>query len=385
MSVPTSSAGSRALRTLQHGGVRDTVLGKRLSQTLKRKVVRKRAVRYSLLAANALLLVGVFGFIFSNSHKGISLTSASALSKLDATANPVDRITSYDIAANVAKAVNLPEENAVNNQAQTAKAALAVSSSSDSNVMAKPQIVATALKSRKDIKSYTVQAGEDLAAVALKFNVSSDSIRWSNNLSSNTVSAGTKLTVPPVNGLVYTVQNGDTVQTLATKFKANADQITASNDAELSGIYNGEQVLVPGGQIVAVAAARPNIGSAPANSSLGVSSLLTTIYGGNGYDFGYCTWYAYNERARLGSPVGSNWGNAVTWAVYAAAAGYRVDHTPTVGAVEQNGGGLGHVAVVESVTADGGWTVSEMNYRGWGVVSTRTLSASEAGNYNFIH
>ena len=39
-------------------------------------------------------------------------------------------------------------------------------------------------------------------------------------------------------------------------------------------------------------------------------------------------------------------------------------------------GGYGHVAYVESVNSDGSVTVSEMNYQGVGVVSTRNFSKS---------
>jgi surface antigen len=54
----------------------------------------------------------------------------------------------------------------------------------------------------------------------------------------------------------------------------------------------------------------------------------------------------------------------------------------------QNGGGAGHVAVVESIDASGNVTVSEMNYYGggggWARISYRTLDAGAAAAYNFI-
>ena len=65
--------------------------------------------------------------------------------------------------------------------------------------------------------------------------------------------------------------------------------------------------------------------------------------------------------------------------------GYTVNNTPKAGAVMQTTqGGYGHVAYVESVNSDGSVTVSEMNYQGVGVVSTRTISASQASSYNYI-
>ena len=163
--------------------------------------------------------------------------------------------------------------------------------------------------------------------------------------------------IPPINGIVYTVKSGDTVQSLATTYKANADQITAANDAELSGISNGEQILIPNGQLQV---------SKGGGIFFASASSFTPIYGSNGYDYGYCTYYA---AARSGAP--GNWGNANTWAYYAALSGWTVSATPKVGAIAQTSAGyLGHVAIVEAVSDDGTQIkYSDMNgIAGWGRV-----------------
>ena len=79
-------------------------------------------------------------------------------------------------------------------------------------------------------------------------------------------------------------------------------------------------------------------------------------------------------------------GNANSWAS-AQAAGFTVNNTPEEGAIMQSSeGAFGHVAFVESVNNDGSITVSEMNYDGGPFsISTRTISASEASSYNYIH
>jgi len=53
--------------------------------------------------------------------------------------------------------------------------------------------------------------------------------------------------------------------------------------------------------------------------------------------------------------------------------------------MQTDAGPLGHVAFVESVGADGSWTISEINYKGWDEVDSRTLPAAAAKQYNFIH
>ena len=109
---------------------------------------------------------------------------------------------------------------------------------------------------------------------------------------------------------------------------------------------------------------------------------------GNKYAWGYCTWYAYERRAQMGLSTGSYWGNAKTWALYARADGYPVSRTPTVGAIlVDQSGYYGHVAVVESVAPNGDIVVSEMNnaaYGGFGIVSRRTITAGQAGVYQYI-
>lgn len=118
----------------------------------------------------------------------------------------------------------------------------------------------------------------------------------------------------------------------------------------------------------------------------GTTLYTDTAYPGDKYDYGYCTYWAAMRRLQVGMPIPNDWGDAHTWDDGAELAGYQVDHIPTQNAVmETDAGLLGHVAFVESVGLDGSWTISEMNYKGWDEVDSRTLKASDAKSYNFIH
>lgn len=90
---------------------------------------------------------------------------------------------------------------------------------------------------------------------------------------------------------------------------------------------------------------------------------------GNTYAPGYCTWYAKSRRPDLPNRMG----NAISWVSSAAARGFATGSTPRAGAIGQRGN---HVVYVESVNGDGTVTVSEMNYHGLYVVSSRTAPAS---------
>lgn len=112
----------------------------------------------------------------------------------------------------------------------------------------------------------------------------------------------------------------------------------------------------------------------------------------NHYLYGWCAWYAFEQRAALGKPVSNMWGDANNWAASASADGYAVNNSPSVGAIAQsyagsNGaGGSGHVAIVESIHGDGSITVSEMGWNGSvGTATYRTIPASQVSSHNFIH
>lgn len=106
----------------------------------------------------------------------------------------------------------------------------------------------------------------------------------------------------------------------------------------------------------------------------------------NLYDYGYCTWWVSKRRAEVGAPIPQHMGDAHSWDLNAMLAGYVVDHTPQKYAIMQTDAGkLGHVAFVESVEPDGGWTVSEMNVVGWDILSSRTFKPEDAKDYSFIH
>lgn len=333
--------------------------------------MQKRLIRFSLVSANFLLLGGVLFFVVTSNHSEVVPTLSSQKATSTAAVSPVDRLTSFDVAANIAQAVNLPEKTPITNQAQSARVAVVVSAS-DTSVAAKPQVVTGGQKSWRDITDYTVGAGENVSGIAQKFGVTSESIRWSNGLSNDSVNAGTKLVIPPVNGIVYTVKTGDTPQSVATAYHANADKIAQMNDAEQTGLVVGKRIIIPDGKIV------PVVTRTYTNATSVYAASFTPRYGANGYDFGWCTYYA---AARSGAP--GNWGNANTWAYYARLSGWRVSSVPTAGAIFQTSSGwAGHVGIVEEVYENGTMKVSDMNgFAGFGRVGYAVVSQSAYPNY----
>lgn len=346
---------------------------------------RKRLVRYGLLVANFALLLLVVFFVAKTPSKG----NASSVQQAAATASinretgsvaPLDKVSSADIAASVAFTAGLPETTAISNQADS----ISLSSNqaqADTAVVTKPQMIGGSLPSNKDIRVYSVVDGDTVSSIASTLGVSSDSIRWSNGISGERVTVGKQLVVPPngVNGIVYTVVAGDTPESLAKKYNTDKDLVISFNDAEVSGLKVGERILIPNGSVQAVVVAVSSYSSAPSSGfAWGGSS---PIYGRNGYDYGYCTYYVATKIS-----VPANWGNANTWDSGARAAGWTVSRVPRVGAVAQTDSmsWAGHVAYVEAVSEDGSMIkFSDMNnLAGWGRVGySDWVSASTYQNY----
>ena len=317
---------------------------------------RSRLIRYGLIGVNLVTLLIVVLFVIHNSTYGQAMQHNSVASTdTNAASNPLDQISSADIAVNVAHMTGLPETNAVTNYADSFNVQTAISDSS-STIIAKPQVVSSRVPSRKDIINYVTGTGDTISGLASRFGVTSDSIKNTNGLVGDSLAANQKLLIPPVNGIVYIVQSKDTVATLSQKYSVSQDAITNINDAEVSGITAGEQIIIPD----AVIPVARTVSYVP---SFGFAFGLTPLYGSNGYDFGWCTWYAAYRRAQLGRPVPSNLGNAATWYILAQRAGLPTGLTPQVGAVAVNQGG-DHVMIVEQVNTDGSFWISEMNAGG---------------------
>jgi surface antigen len=340
---------------------------------------RTRVTRYSIIGANVALLAVVVFFVTNNPDSGSAVKQSAVVGATQiAKASPLDQLSSADIAVHAARMTDLPEQVAITNQADSEATQLAITAA-DNKLVAKPQIVETALKSAKDIKTYVTVDGDTLSNLAVKFGVTSDSIRWSNSLTTENLGAGKQLLIPPVSGIVYVVKSGDTSDSLASRYASTKEQILADNDAEVSGLKVGQRILIRGGiQPVARTA------TARAVSYGGTFAFGSrAIYGYNGYDYGYCTWYVANKRAAIGNPVPANLGNANTWDDRAPQ-GY--DHNPRYGdAVVTSQRAPGHVAFVEEVFPDGSIRVSEMNVRGWGVRSERIFDAGSAARFSYIH
>ena len=107
-------------------------------------------------------------------------------------------------------------------------------------------------KPRDQIISYTVEKGDTLASIADKFGVSIDSIKWANDTTSDRLTIGDKLRIPPVTGVVIKVKEGETVYSIAKKYKTDAQKIVNFPfndyaDPDTFALIAGQTLIVPDG------------------------------------------------------------------------------------------------------------------------------------------
>ncbi len=112
--------------------------------------------------------------------------------------------------------------------------------------------------------TYTVQVGDTLLGIALRFGTTVQAIMQVNGLTSTTIHIGTELLIPSGEGSVslptntpsaratpsyttYVVQAGDTLDGIARRFGTTVAAIMEVNNLTSTTIHAGTQLLVPGG------------------------------------------------------------------------------------------------------------------------------------------
>ena len=363
---------------------------------------KNRGVAVSLYAGAFFLVIT----LLTLSYGGKNLTpqqndtvAAQAASKSsEVTSNQekisVDQLSAASAVTQLAEMANLPVAGDLREATTTLyiKKQLA---QNDTEVITKPQIVQPTTSTERGITDYVVKSGDTMESIAAQFGISAQTLKWANNSTSDAAQEGATLTVPRTDGVVYTVKDGDTVASLADKYKVDTERIVLYNDlASDESLVAGKRLVLPSGELpeterpgyVAPRPVTPTYSGYSDNSGNILSSSYgyARVFSGNRYALGNCTWYAYERRAAMGRPIGSLWGNATNWAASARAAGFTVNKTPAPGAVFQYGGGYGHVGIVDSV--DGEYLyVTDMNYAGYNVVTSRKIPLGSTGHYNYIH
>jgi len=103
------------------------------------------------------------------------------------------------------------------------------------------------------ISIYVVRAGETISQIATMFNVSVNTIVWTNNLKTKDVHEGQVLIILPISGVKYSVKAGDTIESIAKAYKGDATEIKNYNNLSDNAVLaTGTEIIIPDGEIAAV-------------------------------------------------------------------------------------------------------------------------------------
>ena len=239
---------------------------------------------------------------------------------------------------------------------------------------------------------YTVRSGDTAWSIAGRFGVSLDSIRANNPGISdiNLIVAGQRLHIPSADNVVAAAGTAYTTDYLNLRTGPSlSDDIILTMPVgaavEVSGEAESGFVRVTYGSLQGWASSSylSTAASAPATPDWTTQPAGVGFddypYKGStdidrwGFEASQCTsfvawrlnqYLGIDFRADMG---GAYFGDATYWESNATALGYRVDNVPTPGSIahwrgDETMSGLGHVAFVVSVNADGSVNVEEYNF-----------------------
>lgn len=165
-------------------------------------------------------------------------------------------------------------------------------------------------KPRDKIITYTVQKGDTLSTIGSKFEVSADTIKWANDLRTDSLTVGDTLKILPVTGISHKVSSGESIYTIAEKYDTEPQKIV---DFPFNDFANPETFSLVAGQILIVPdgikpSERPNyIRRQPAYIATGPVTVSSSGYtwplrGGISQ---FASWYhmALDITADVGTPI----------------------------------------------------------------------------------
>ncbi|WP_260412319.1 C40 family peptidase [Alkalihalobacillus sp. TS-13] len=121
----------------------------------------------------------------------------------------------------------------------------------DRFVKAKRVLKSEAPKSEtSDVSIYTIQSGDTLWGISMKYNTSVSNLKSLNNLSSNTIYIGQKLKVSGTTSTAsssktHTVKSGDTLWGISITYGTTVSKLKDANNLSSDVIYPGQTFKIP--------------------------------------------------------------------------------------------------------------------------------------------
>lgn len=235
-------------------------------------------------------------------------------------------------------------------------------------------------KPRDKVLTYRVQRGDTISTIAQKYGISTDTIKWENNLTSDSLTVGDDLRILPVSGVNAKVQPGDTVYTIAKRYDTIPQKIVdwPFNDfanPETFSLVTGQNILVPDGVPpskvptskpgTSTFRPQPNLAAAPSAVSSG--GFRWPMSGGISQ---YYSWY--HPGIDITDPIGTPIGAASSGVVSSVSVGSYDGGYGTNVYIQGDNGYTTHYAHMSGVNVSTGQRVSAGTVVGWVGMTGRT-------------
>lgn len=226
------------------------------------------------------------------------------------------------------------------------------------------------------VYKHEVEKGEDLQKIADLYQISTNSIRWANDMKDNTVNVGQILRIPEIDGAFITVKAGDTLDIIAKRTNGNVADIVDLNANTLGYEPNpkldaGMELFIPGGEIILptpTPTRRPfvqafvpnnNVVQAPSSQVVNVpsGSFVHPLLGCPGWSWsrGWSTWHRGADMAKRGgcwiNAAGSGTVVTAQWGSYGEGYHIVIDHGNGIRTRYLHGNGTFAVKVGDKVSA----------------------------------
>ncbi len=153
-------------------------------------------------------------------------------------------------------------------------------------------------KPRSEVIDIKVESGDTISSIAQKQGISTDTIRWSNDLTGDYIKPGQVLKILPVSGVSYTVKDGDTLESVAKQYSGEQQAILDFPFNDVPDDFKlrvGQLLIIPDGsppQAPPKAKLQPTfLAQGPASPAFSAPGGAQFIWPTNGILTQYFAWY----------------------------------------------------------------------------------------------
>lgn len=154
-------------------------------------------------------------------------------------------------------------------------------------------------KPRSEIEDYQIETGDTISSIAQKKDISVDTIKWANNLTSDQIKPGETLKILPVTGVSHIVKSGDNLESVAKKYSSEQQAIVDFPFNDVPDDFKlkvGQLLIIPDGSPQEISMPKPKpqpkyLAEGPASPAFSAPGGAQFIWPAGGQISQYYAWY----------------------------------------------------------------------------------------------